>query len=489
MTSDKFLKFLKKLYVVNIILICVIFSSNCQINPARGEKEISLLSKSEEREIGRREHKKIISQFGGEYKNKKLQNYVNSLGNFLVSTSELPNDEFKFTILDTPIVNAFALPGGYIYLTRGLIALCHNEAQLAGVIAHEIGHVTARHTAQRYTRAVGTNVVANILNVLTNNLAVKNLIGQGANLFMLSYSRDQEYEADSLAVRYMSKAGFETQEMANFLQSMERYSNLMTKINRLPNKKNNSDLLSTHPSSSKRVRKVIEESNFPTSSRPIIGRDIFLKKIDGLHFGDRPNQGVIFKNTFVHKDLKIMFSLDKNFYFINKPKHLIGYSGGKGKILIDVDSQNQDLDLITYSKKLLGKNLPIEYKKIKVDGLDALDFEFFIKPPTKNRLVIIEKDKFFYRFLYSNDKKTFKKYNLSFQKIFNSFKNISSQKILNTENIVRIIDNEDGRSVKEIAHNSSLQEKYSSDLIEILNNIKDKDILEHQKIKNITTNY
>ena len=489
MTSDKFLKFLKKLYILNIILICAIFSSNCQINPAKGEKEISLLSKSEEKKIGRSEHKKIISQFGGEYKNKKLQNYVNSLGNFLVSTSELPNDEFKFTILDTPIVNAFALPGGYIYLTRGLIALCHNEAQLAGVIAHEIGHVTARHTAQRYTRAVGTNIVANILNVLTNNMALKNLIGQSANLFMLSYSSDQEYEADSLAVRYMARAGFETREMANFLQSMEKYSNLTTKINRIPSRKNNSDLLSTHPSSSKRVRKVIEESDLPTSSRPIIGRDIFLKKIDGLLFGDSPNQGVIFKNTFVHKDLKIMFSLDKNFYFINKPKHLIGYSSDEGRILIDVDNQNTDLDLIAYSKKLLGKNFPIEYRKIKVNGMDALDFEFFIKPPTKNRLVIIEKDDAFYRFLYSNDKKTYEKYNFSFQKIFNSFKRISSQKILNTKNVLRIIDNKDGKSIREIALNSSLQERYSSDLIEVLNSIKEQDFSKDQKIKNVTTNY
>ena len=117
---------------------------------------LTYCQKLKEDSIGQSEHEKIINQFGGEYKNKKLENYIESLGNFLVSTSELSEKKFTFTILDTPIINAFALPGGYIYLTRGLIYLCQNEAQLAGVIAHEIGHITARHTARRYTKTVGT---------------------------------------------------------------------------------------------------------------------------------------------------------------------------------------------------------------------------------------------------------------------------------------------------------------------------------------------
>ena len=116
----------------------------CTINPATGNKELNLITASEENSIGKIEHPKVLKEFGGIYKNESLQNYVKSLGNFIVKTSEMPNMNFKFTILDSPIVNAFALPGGYIYLTRGLIALCHNEAQLAGVIAHEIGHVTRK---------------------------------------------------------------------------------------------------------------------------------------------------------------------------------------------------------------------------------------------------------------------------------------------------------------------------------------------------------
>ena len=201
----------------SLILTFILFSS-CSTNPSSGKKELIIMSESEEDSIGKSEHPKIIKQFGGIYNNEKLQNYIESLGNFLVSTSELPNKEFKFTVLNTPIINAFALPGGYIYLTRGLIYLCQNEAQLAGVIAHEIGHITARHTAKRYTQTVGTSLLANILGVLAKNNAVGNLINQSASLYLLSFSRSQEYEADLLATRYMIRAGFDPKEMANFLK-------------------------------------------------------------------------------------------------------------------------------------------------------------------------------------------------------------------------------------------------------------------------------
>ena len=152
------------------------------------------------------------------------------MGKFFVSTSENPNLKFTFTILNSPIVNAFALPGGYIYLTRGLIYLCQNEAQLAGVIAHEIGHVTGRHSAKRYTRAVGTNLLGNLLNTLIKNPILQNLTNTTSSLYLLSYSRNHEYEADSLATRYMIRAGFDPYEMANFLKQMEQYSNLQKKI-------------------------------------------------------------------------------------------------------------------------------------------------------------------------------------------------------------------------------------------------------------------
>ena len=300
--DDKNNIFTVKNKIINCISIfsILILISNCSVNPSTGKNEFTIMSEEEEDKIGKKEHPKIIKSFGGIYKNEQLQNYVESLGEFLVNTSELPNKKFTFTILDTPIVNAFALPGGYIYLTRGLIYLCQNEAQLAGVIAHEIGHVTARHTAKRYTKNFGVGLLANILGTISKNMVVGDLINTSASLYLLSFSRSQEYEADRLAVRYMARAGFDPKEMGEFLRLMEKFSRFKRKV--IKDFGESSELLKTHPNSSKRVKEVIEKSSEKVPFNPIIGSEVFLKKIDGMIYGDKPEEGFFIKTPLFIKN-------------------------------------------------------------------------------------------------------------------------------------------------------------------------------------------
>ena len=312
---------MKNKFLIYLIFFCIFCSTtSCVVTPSSGQREISLMSKEDEKAIGKSEHPKIIKQFGGVYQNEKLQNYIESLGKFLVSTSESPNLTFTFTILNSPIVNAFALPGGYIYLTRGLIYLCQNEAQLAGVIAHEIGHVTGRHTAKRYTRAIGTNLLGNLLNTVIKNPILQNLTNTTASLHLLSYSRDHEYEADNLATRYMIRAGFDPFEMANFLKQMEKYSDLQKKI--IGDKRSVSELLLTHPNSSKRVMEVINNAESSATYKPIIGKEVFLKKIDGMLYGDKPEEGFFYKNTFIHKPLDFFLILMNQFFLLTTQSFL-----------------------------------------------------------------------------------------------------------------------------------------------------------------------
>src|SRR5262249_42739442 len=150
-----------------------------------------------------------------------LDRYVSSIGTLLAHTTERPDIPFTFTVLDTPMVNAFALPGGYVYVTRGLIALADNEAELAGVLGHEIGHVVARHQAQRYSQSVLAGLGAAILGVATGSSVVGDVAGTGAQAYIQSYSRDQEFEADMLGVRYMARAGYDPQAMATFLAKLQ----------------------------------------------------------------------------------------------------------------------------------------------------------------------------------------------------------------------------------------------------------------------------
>ena len=466
-------------------LLIIFLLIGCQINPASGEKELNLLSEKEEQAIGAKEHPKILKEFGGKYDNKRIENYVKSLGNFLVSTSEMSNKNFRFTVLDSPIINAFALPGGYIYLTRGLIALCQNEAQLAGVIAHEIGHITARHSARRYTRNISTSLLVNILGSLTKSPVIQNLVGQSASLYLLSYSRNQEYEADKLSTRYMIRAGFDPREMANFLSLMKQHSDLQKKI--IKNKNQTSELLLTHPNSSKRVLEVINNSNEKIPINPIIGESIFLKKIDGMIFGDSPDGGFFYKNSFVHKSLKISFKFDKDFYFLNNPKFLLGLTNDDTNIIFDIDN------------KIADNNINYLAEWAKVSKKNIFNFqEFYIgnfistigtlkRKGKLIRLVAIKDNEVFYRFTLISNKNELEKYNQKFLDLIYSFRKHKGTYLekINPPKIGITTFSGGGESLSKITKNLNLQKKYSTEFFRIINNLKDKDPEIGQKIKTL----
>ncbi len=467
----------------SLILTFILFSS-CSTNPSSGKKELIIMSESEEDSIGKSEHPKIIKQFGGIYNNEKLQNYIESLGNFLVSTSELPNKEFKFTVLNTPIINAFALPGGYIYLTRGLIYLCQNEAQLAGVIAHEIGHITARHTAKRYTQTVGTSLLANILGVLAKNNAVGNLINQSASLYLLSFSRSQEYEADLLATRYMIRAGFDPKEMANFLKKMEEYSLLQRKI--LKSTKNNAELLQTHPNSSKRVREVVSEIEEKIPLNPIIGKEVFLKKIDGMLFGYKPSNGFFYKNRFIHKPIGITFTFDKKFFFVNNPKFLLGLTNSDTKIFFDIDSKSELDDLSYFSKwSKKSKNQIQNFSSYRHNSFN-ISTAIISKKSKKIKLATIRNQKTIFRFAMISNDSEFSSFEDSMDKTIKSFRKIDEDFEISNFNPpkVRVLSQSvKEKSLKDIWQKNSLQPKFSKEFFEVFNDIKKENDSYSEKIK------
>ena len=189
-----------------------------------------VMSPEQEKRIGAQEHGRILAQFGGAYDDPELTAYVRSIGDFLVLTSSASSTKFTFTVLNSPVVNAFALPGGYVYVTRGLVALADTEAELAGVLAHEIGHVAARHGAERQTNNVLANLGLLILGAATDSQTAVGLGQLGASAVINSYWRDDEYEADTLGVRYLSRAGFSPAAMSSFLTKLESHHALDAKI-------------------------------------------------------------------------------------------------------------------------------------------------------------------------------------------------------------------------------------------------------------------
>jgi len=299
-------------------------------NPATGAIEYTALSPEDERQIGQEQHPRLLVQFGGAYDDPALRAYVDELGQKLARVSELPELDFTFTLLDSEVVNAFALPGGYVYITRGLLALAENEAEVAGVLGHEIGHVTARHSAQRVTQAQTTGILATlgtigaaILGGEAAGQLAQQAFGAGAQAWLASYSRDQELEADRLGVRYLIRAGYDPEAMATFLAKLGEHGALER---RLAGAREAGAferfMTATHPRTLERVQQVVADVGGAPGGR--LGRAAYLERIDGMIWGENPNQGLVRGRAFIHPALRFAFEAPDGFRLQNTAIAVIG---------------------------------------------------------------------------------------------------------------------------------------------------------------------
>lgn len=276
-----------------------------------------------EQQLGDRTHPQIIAQYGGAYSG-PVAEYVRGLGQRLAAHTEQPQGPWTFTVLDSPIVNAFALPGGYVYVTRGLIALANDEAQLAGVIGHEMGHVTAVHTAGRQSRAAGAQL--GVLGVMIGAAVLgvdgpaAELIAQGAGAVaqgsVASYSRAQELEADRLGVAYLARAGYDPLAQAAFLRAMQAQDALSAQLAGGAYDPNRVDFFASHPATGERIRAAEAEAQRAPGGADR-NRDAFLRAINGMTYGDSAAQGFVRGDRFIHPELRFAFQAPQGFAITN----------------------------------------------------------------------------------------------------------------------------------------------------------------------------
>ncbi len=344
------------------------------VNPATGKSDFTpFMSSARESRIGAEEHPKILLQFGGVYDDPQIGAYVASIGGRLAANSELSQSPFRVTLLDSPIVNAFALPGGYLYVTRGLLALANSEAELAGVLAHEIGHVTARHSAQRYNRAVVAGIGSLLLGAVIGNSVIQDLAQEGSKLYLAGFSRKQEFEADKLGVRYLARTGYDPYAEADFLATMGRNSALEAK---LAGKKGSGGggFLATHPGTADRVRKAIAAAgggSIKPHDRPR-HRDRFLDMLDGMAYGDSPEKGIVDGRTFAHPKLGFTFTAPPRFTVSNSDEAVIAKGPGDSYVVFDGARVSSRTSMIDYLARDWGAKAGLEsVQSLSINGMEA----------------------------------------------------------------------------------------------------------------------
>lgn len=312
-----------------ILAVPFLLGSCTTVNEATGKREFTpFMSPSQERTIGEQEHPKLVAQFGGRYADPQLSNYVTEVGKRLQARSEQPDHPYTFTVLNSKVVNAFALPGGYVHISRGLMVLFNDEAEMASVLGHEIGHVTARHSAQRYNRTMFSQLGTVLLGAATGNQGLANLVGQGSQLALLSYSRKQEKQSDELGIRYMSRVGYDPYGSVDMLGVLAAQGDFQAKLSG-QSAQQTANILRTHPEPARRMasaRAHIQELGLAAGGDR--GRDRYLAAIDGMLFGDDPNDGLVQGQQFVHPGLLLKFTAPDGIALTNTPAAVYGTAKG-----------------------------------------------------------------------------------------------------------------------------------------------------------------
>ncbi|MBF0094262.1 MAG: M48 family metalloprotease [Alphaproteobacteria bacterium] len=320
---------------------CLCGLGACSVNPATGRSSFTaFMSPEEEIRVGDEEHPKVLKSMGGEYADARLSGYVTHIGRRLAQVSELQGLPYSFTILNSTVVNALALPGGRIYVTRGLLALANNEAELAGVMAHEVGHVNARHSAERHSQTVLGNIGATALGIAGSIVGIGgigDLAQMGTNIYLQAFSREQELEADTLGVRYLARAGYDVGGVGAFLSTLREHSIVRAKMDGRPEESvDEYDMMATHPRTIDRVQKAIEASQGIRQANPKVGRAEYLARINGLAFGDDPTQGVVKGTRFVHPELRFEFTVPDGFVLSNNDRNVVAKSSAGAVITFDI---------------------------------------------------------------------------------------------------------------------------------------------------------
>lgn len=347
----------------------------------RNVRTVSSIS-AQDKAAGAKQHPQLLAEFGGAYPGSQAR-YVETVGRRIAVQSNLSNaqGDFTVTLLNSPVNNAFAIPGGYVYVTRQLMALMNDEAELAGVLGHEIGHVAAQHGQRRQQAAQRNAIGGTLLQVLTGALlgdsAIGGLlqkgIGTGSQLLTLKFSRAQEYEADDLGIRYLASAGYDPRALSTVLTSLAAQSSLDARVS--GDARSVPEWASTHPDPASRVGRAARNAAAEGVRSGVRNRDAFLNALDGALYGDDPHQGVIDGTRFRHPDLRLGFTAPTGFAMENGAD-AVSVTGSSGQAQFKGAAFSGDLPayIDAVFAKLGGGSGPVpasEVHRTSVNGIPA----------------------------------------------------------------------------------------------------------------------
>ncbi len=425
-----------------VATICLIFA--CSRNPVTGKKEVSFMSENQEIALGAESDPQIVAAYGL-FENDQIQNFIDEKGQEMAAISHRPHLTYSFKVLDSPVVNAFALPGGYVYFTRGILAHFNNEAEFAGVLGHEIGHVTARHSAKQYRNQILSQIGLMGGMIFSEKFRqFANEASTGMQLLLLKNGRAAESESDELGVLYSTKIGYDSHNMANFFGTLKRLQEDSGQS--IPT------FLSTHPDPGNRYEDVHALSDKAQETWPKeslkTNRNEYLRMIDGMIVGEDPKQGFVEENVFYHPELLFSFEVPQSWRLNNTPSAVqMAPEGGKALLTMTLAPEKTLNDaqssIITNFKLTV-----VEQSTQRINGLNALSMISTQTTQGQNGqsqsiriyTTLIEHGGLIYVFHGMSSPEDFRNYFTTFKRSINSFAKLTDQSKINKQpDVLKIV--------------------------------------------------
>lgn len=421
----------------------LLFTVCCAVNPVTGKRELSLISERDEIALGKQTDAEIRDQYGV-YDDSALLGYVQKVGQSMTSHTHRPHLTYHFAILDTPVVNAFAVPGGYIYVTRGILALMSSEAELAVVLGHELGHVNARHSVAKLSQLMLAQFGLAIGGAISETFAkITGAASIGIQLLFLKFSRDDEREADALGVEYSRKGGYNPSEMVEFFASLEKLGDL-SGGHSLPG------FLSTHPLTSERVQNT-KDLLLNSDKQLKIEKNSYLSAVNNMVYGQDPRQGYVENNAFYHPQMRFFFSFPREWNLQNTPAQVILASkDGRAAVVLKADKTSENLQEYAYkTTSQIEDGQLVDKESYEINGLasyhEVYDVPQQDKEDLRTRLSFVEKRGFIYTFAALSTKSDFDQYDRHFQSIVGSFNELKDARYLDRKPLRIKLVKADGR--------------------------------------------
>ncbi|MGE6792436.1 M48 family metalloprotease [Pseudomonas guineae] len=443
-----------------LLLLVLLQLAGCAVNPATGKSNFVMMSEQQELDLGRRYNQQILKE-NPRYADEKLQAYLQQVGERVAKYSHRNQLAYHFTVVDSPDINAFALPGGYIYIHRGLLAYLSSEAELAAVLGHEVGHVTARHSVQQQSQSTAWGLLGQAVAIGTGVGAAADVTGALGGAIVRGYGRDMELEADGLGAQYLARSGYDPQamiEVVKVLKNQEDFArDQAAERGETQPAGGYHGVFDTHPDNDRRLQQVLGPARALATGQQEVNREVFLKRLEGLPFGDSAETGVRRGQRFYHAELNFTLTYPQGWTLLNRPDALIGHTADQQAfIAMTLEENPQQLSPAQLLRQRVGNQRLVAGVELRQAGLTG--YSAVIPGNAAKRVAIIQQGAKVYLFVAAvRGRASLESQDPQFLSVIESFRPMTSAERKQAQPLrLHMVKVKSGQTIEALAKNSTL---------------------------------